>query len=74
MPQGSVQCHYNTAFKCSKLTTKTLGKSVKYVQREIIQRKMSGEKSTWLEIFRTRGYCSEGDYLGVIVIGGIIQG
>ena len=46
------------AFKCSKLATKTLGKSEKYVQREIIQRKMSGVElnggkfSEWEVIFQ----------------------
>ena len=38
------QCSYNTAFKRSKLATKALGKSVKFVQGEIIQRKKSGGK------------------------------
>ena len=41
-PQRSVQCHYTKAFKYLKSATKTLGKSVKSVQGEIIQRKMSG--------------------------------
>ena len=41
-PQESVQCHQNTTLKCSKSTTKTLGKRVKYVQGEIMQLKMSG--------------------------------
>ena len=52
----------NTAFKCPKSITKTLGKSVKYVQGEIIRRKMSGG-IPWGEIFRERSYCPERNYL-----------
>ena len=77
MPQGSVQCQYNTTFKYSKSTTKTLGKSVKYVQGEIIQRKMSGEGPLGGN-FQRRGYCPEwelfrGNCSGVVVFGVIIQ-
>ena len=73
MPQGSVQCQYNTTFKYSKSTTKTLGKSVKYVQGEIIQRKMSGEGPLGGN-FQRRGYCPEWNYLGVIVRGKKLRG
>ena len=46
------------AFKCSKLATKTPRKSEKYVQGEIIQRKMCGVElnegkfSEWEVIFQ----------------------
>ena len=42
---GKHSMSLNTAFKCPKSTTKTLGKSVKYVQGGIIHRKMSGGNS-----------------------------
>ena len=55
---------------------------MKYVQGEIIQRKMSGGNSIGGNFERGWGegdYCQEGSYLGVIVweqlfFGGIIQG
>ena len=47
------------ASKCSKSSTKTRGKSVGYVQGEIIQRKMSRGNSMG-GIFR-EGYCLEGN-------------
>ena len=77
MPEN-VQCYYNTAFKCSKSTTKTLEKCVKYVQGKIIQRKMSGGKEFHGVKFSELGLLSRGELLrgnclGVIAFGGIIQ-
>ena len=51
-----------------KFNNKTLGKSVKYVQAEITQRKMSGGISMGLN-FQREVYYSDGNYLGVIVRG-----
>ena len=48
--------------------TRTLGKSVKYVQRGIIQRKMS-EGGFHGKHFQREGYCPDGNYLKVIVRG-----
>ena len=52
-----------------KFNNKTLGKSVKYVQAEITQRKMSGGISMGLN-FQREVYYPDGNYLGVIVRGG----
>ena len=62
-----MQCHFNMLFKCSKLTTKTLGKTI---HGEIIQKKISGVRIPWKNFSEGsggRGYCPEGNYLGVIV-------
>ena len=67
VPQRRVQCHYNTAFKCSKSTIKTLGKKAKYVQGEIIQKKILRG-----EVFRgncpgrnsLRDNCTGGNFMG----------
>ena len=52
----------NTAFKCSKSTTKTLGK-----KREICPGGNYSEKNLWVEFYGVK--FSEGNYLGVIVRG-----
>ena len=71
----SVQCHYNTPFKCLKSAIKTLAKSMKYVQGKIIQIKMSGGNSMGGGEFSeewgvlSRGDLSRGGGGGLIVWG-----
>ena len=52
----------------SKSAKKTLTKSVKYLQAEIIHRKMSGGNSMGRN-FQRSSYCPEGNYLRVTVRG-----
>ena len=66
------------AFECSKAATKKLRKSVKYLQAEIIHRKLSLEEfyggKFSNEVLLSREELFRGNCFEVVVVEGIIQG